>query len=139
MNPTSGGPSDIAYITYGGTVDCKIGFVNPHNQQVGIQLRDSSVSVDFPMSHGGAVISDESTTTFPAHGSGYLHVRFNASISDFKALASYVYQGYYDLPVIIRLNLAGLMDNVYWNHAYTIRTHVTVKISNNVYGAVLGI
>lgn len=28
LNPTSGGLSDIAYITYGGTVDCRVGFIN---------------------------------------------------------------------------------------------------------------
>ncbi len=136
LNPTSGGLSDIAYITYGGTVDCKIGFVNPHNQQVGIQLKDSSVSVDFPMSHSRAVISDGSATTFSAHGSGYLHVKFSASISDFRALANYWVYGYYDLPVTIRLHLVGLINNIYQSHDYTIRTHVTVKTSNTVYGAV---
>ncbi|WP_148258685.1 hypothetical protein [Thermococcus sp. AM4] len=123
--------------TYGGTVDCKIGFVNPHNQQVGVQLKDSSVLVDFPMSHSRAVISDKSTTTFPAHRSGYLHVKFSASISDFRALANYWVYGYYDLPVTMRLHLVEFMNNAPKSYNYTVRSHVILKTSNTVYGVVV--
>ncbi len=43
---------------------------------------------------------------------------------------------YYDLPVTMRLHLVGLMDNNYQGYNYTIRSHVVVKTSNTVYGAV---
>jgi len=137
LNPTSRGLSDNIYISYGGTVDCRVGFINPHDKQVGVQLEKSRVSVDFPMSHSTASITDGSTTVYPAHSSGSVHVRFSASIDDFSALAKYWVYGYYDLPITIRLHLAELMDNNYHSYNYTIRSHVTVKTSNSVYGVVV--
>jgi len=130
LNPTSGGLSDIAYITYGGTVDCHVGFINPHDKQVSIQLSGSRVSVDFPMNHGSASVTDKSTTVYPAHSSGFVHVMFSASISDFSALAKYWVYGYYDLPVTIRLLLKEAMGGKYQTYTYVIRNHVTVKTSN---------
>ena len=61
---------------------------------------------------------------------------FNVSV-DFSALAKYWVYGYYDLPITIRLHLAELMDNNYHSYNYTIRSHVTVKTSNSVYGVVV--
>ena len=84
-----------------------------------------------------AVTSDESTTTFPAHGSGSVHVRFSASIDDFSALAKYWVYGYYDLPITIRLLLKETMDEKYQTYPYVLRSHVTVKTSNTVYGVVV--
>ncbi len=100
-------------LDYAGSVDCKIGFFNPHNRQVSIQLRDSKVLVDFPVSHSGAVISRNSTTAFPAHENGYVNVKFSASTSDFTAFAEYWVYGYYDLPITIKLHLTELMNNKY--------------------------
>jgi len=122
---------------YGGTVDCQVGFINPHDKQVSIQLSGSRVSVDFPMDHGPASITDKSTTVYPAHSSGFVHVMFSASISDFNALAKYWIYGYYDLPVTIRLFLKEAMGGRYQTYTYVLRSHVTVKTSNTVYGVVI--
>lgn len=100
-------------------------------------IRDFNVSVDFSVGHGRAVTSNESTTTFPAHGSGSVHVRFSASIDDFSALAKYWIHGYYDLPITIKLLLKETMGGKYQTYSYVLRSHVTVKTSNTVYGVVV--
>ena len=131
-----GSASGVDYM-HSGTVDCHVGFINPHDKQVSIQLSGSRVSVDFPMNHGSASITDKSTTVYPAHSSGFVHVMFSASISDFSALAKYWVYGYYDLPVTIRLLLKEAIGGKYQTYTYVIRNHVTVKTSNTVYGVVI--
>ncbi len=100
-------------------------------------MKDSKLSIDFPITHSDVSISDDSSTAYPAHSSGYLHITFKASISDFAAFYQYWIHGYHDVPITIRLQLAELIDNKYQNCNYTIKSHVTVKTSNTIYGIVI--
>ncbi|GAB6101725.1 hypothetical protein JCM16138_09480 [Thermococcus atlanticus] len=126
-----------ATLDYAGTVGCRIGFRNPHDEQVSIQLGESKVLIDFPMSHSSASITDRSATVYMPHETGYMHVKFSASTSDFTAFARYWINGYYNMPVTIRLLIREAMNNNYKTYTYTIRDYIKVKTSDTVYAIVI--